>query len=158
MTPTTDPRRVSVPLPVWFTFSVLVGVLAGYLGLEVHSLKGVLLVVLIGVVLFSLCEVRRWLVKTATTAPIPSSRWSPWSPRSRPRPGGVTPVDYGTVRLYPARGVLAPPTRPRHRTGRLSMRPMTLGLVALSILAGSLARGGDAKTGYDFQQGSRVFV
>jgi hypothetical protein len=46
---------------VWFTLCVLVGLLAGYLGSDVHSLKGVLLVALIGVVLFSFCEVRRWL-------------------------------------------------------------------------------------------------
>jgi hypothetical protein len=47
----TDPRRVSVPLPVWFTFCVVAGGLAA----EVQSLQGVLLM---GVVLLSLCEVR----------------------------------------------------------------------------------------------------
>jgi hypothetical protein len=56
-----DAERVSVPLLVWFAFFTVVGLLAGYLGQEVQSIKGVLLVVLVGVVLLSSCEVRRWL-------------------------------------------------------------------------------------------------
>jgi WD40 repeat protein len=39
--PGTDPRRVSVPPSVWFTFCVVAGGLAGYLGPEVQSLRGV---------------------------------------------------------------------------------------------------------------------
>jgi hypothetical protein len=58
--PKTDAGRVTVPLPVWFTFFTVVGLLAGYLGQEVQSVKGVLLVILVGVVLLSYCEVRRW--------------------------------------------------------------------------------------------------
>jgi hypothetical protein len=60
MPPPPDPS-VTVPLSVWFVFCIVVGLLAGYLGQEVLSVKGVLLVVLVGIVLLSYCEVRRWL-------------------------------------------------------------------------------------------------
>jgi hypothetical protein len=54
-------ERVSIPLPVWFAFCTSVGLIAGYMGEEVYSLRGVCIILLVGVVLLSICEVRRWL-------------------------------------------------------------------------------------------------